>query len=157
MRILKASTSLLCSDGVAFEITLAGCKGHCKGCHSKDTWNFEQGEYLDIHKRIDIITNILERPYDNIVIMGGEPLDNDIMSLYKFLNYLKQVTKLPIWLFTHYEYKEVPEEIKEVCDYIKTGKYDENKLTEYNVQYGVKLASSNQWIYKVEDDGQIKI
>ena len=34
--------------------------------------------------------------------------------------------------------------------YIKTGLYDETKLVEDNVPFGIKLASSNQQIYKIE-------
>lgn len=34
--------------------------------------------------------------------------------------------------------------------YIKVGSYDETKLVDDNVQFGVKLASSNQRIYKIE-------
>ena len=30
----------------------------------------------------------------------------------------------PIVLFTRFEIDEVPDDIKELCDYIKTGKYD---------------------------------
>ena len=38
--------------------------------------------------------------------------------------------------------------IKELCDYIKTGEYDESLKCENNIQYGIKLATSNQKINK---------
>ena len=37
---------------------------------------------------------------------------------------------------------------KELCDYIKTGSYIEELKCDDNIQYGIKLATSNQKINK---------
>ena len=33
--------------------------------------------------------------------------------------------------------------------YIKAGRFDKDKIVDYNVQFGVKLATSNQRIFKI--------
>jgi len=80
--------------------------------------------------------------------MGGEPLDQPLEELYDMLKNLNTLNK-KIWLFTRFELNEVPECIKEQCDYIKTGRYNEKLKTNNYIKYGVKLATSNQQIYKV--------
>ena len=81
------------------------------------------------------------------MIFGGEPLDNNLDDLYQLLIDLDGIEK-PIWLFTRYEISEIPEFIKKFCTYIKCGKYIPELTTEDSVQYGIKLATSNQKIYK---------
>jgi hypothetical protein len=84
---------------------------------------------------------------DNIMIFGGEPLDNSIYEMVKFLSDLKTLNK-KIWLFTRYELDNIKTTIICLCDYIKTGAYIEDKLVDNHEMFGIKLASSNQQIYK---------
>lgn len=84
---------------------------------------------------------------DNIMIFGGEPLDQKMIELIDLLDYLKQFNK-KIWIFTRYDLNEVPLIIKDRCDYLKCGKYNPQNRTDNNIQYGIKLATSNQHIYK---------
>ena len=42
--------------------------------------------------------------------------------------------------------------IKKYCNYIKCGQYIEELSTNENIQYGVKLASSNQNIYQIKGE-----
>jgi len=46
-------------------------------------------------------------------------------------------------------FNDIPDSIKEYCDYIKTGKYDITQIGEIKY-YGVKLQSINQKIWKKE-------
>lgn len=131
---------------------MAGCKGqpHCKGCHNPESWNFCQGEewtedyYLRVIKPKVIEFNSI---INNIMIFGGEPLDQNHSELLTMLYDLKELNKT-LWLFTRYELKYIPDEIIECFDYIKCGRYIEELSTNNNIQYGVKLASSNQNMYK---------
>ena len=135
----------------AFEIYISGCSGnpHCKGCHNPASWDFDLGEpfndeyFSNIKRKVEEFDTLVK----NIMIFGGEPLDNDHEELTSLLYKLKEFNK-PIWLFTRYSIIEVPYEIKQLCDYIKCGRYDASKLVDDNIQYGIKLASSNQEIYK---------
>lgn len=84
---------------------------------------------------------------DNIKVLGGEPLDQDLDELNVLLWYLNQ-EDAALWLFTGKRLMAVPACVADLCDYIKCERYDETQLTEDNIQYGVKLASANQKIYK---------
>ena len=132
----------------SFEIAVSGCHGYCKGCHSLETWNFDLGEnYKEFLPKIKDKIKEASDLIDWIWIYGGEPLDNNLDDL---IDLLKQIHSKPIMLFTHYSLEEVPEEIVELCDYIKCGAYIEELKCEDNIQYGVKLATSNQKIYKIK-------
>jgi anaerobic ribonucleoside-triphosphate reductase activating protein len=139
----------------SLDVYLAGCKGvngvHCSGCHNPESWNFNQGnlysqEYFKLLKQKVISFNNL---IDNIMIFGGEPLDQNHEELLLMLKDLKTLNK-SIWLFTGYNIEEIPLKIKENCNYIKCGRFIPELKTHENIMYGIKLATSNQTIYKVE-------
>jgi anaerobic ribonucleoside-triphosphate reductase activating protein len=136
----------------SLDIYLAGCCGspHCEGCHNPESWDFNNGEqynkqYFDkkIRQKISDFNNLI----DNIMIFGGEPNDQIEGDLHSLLTDLKVLNK-HIWVFTRYDIKEVPTFELELCDYIKTGRYIPKLTTEDNIQYGIKLATSNQKIYR---------
>jgi anaerobic ribonucleoside-triphosphate reductase activating protein len=136
----------------SFEIYVAGCKGqpHCKNCHNPESWDFNQGNrwseeyYLSIIKpKIVEFSNMIR----SIMIFGGEPLDQKHSELLSMLYDLKEFNK-DIWLFTRYNLEDIPKEIVDCCDYIKCGRYEENNTTDNHMEYGIKLATSNQHIYK---------
>lgn len=134
----------------SFEIYLSGCKPpHCKNCSNPDTWCFNQGQDWNLFKPL-IHLRCTETPnmVENISIFGGEPLDQDLNELIKLLQFLKSLQR-PIWIFTKYELSEVPESVKSLCDFIKTGRYSEDLKTNDNLQHGVKLSTSNQKIFKL--------
>lgn len=151
MRILSTQYTLATKS---FEIYIAGCRGvdgqHCKNCHNPETWSFEQGDIFTINYFNEKIKNKVtefDLLINNIMIFGGEPLDQPIYELLEMLQYLNELNK-PIWLFTRYSFENLPTEIKEHLDYIKCGQYIEELATDDNIQYGIKLATSNQHIYK---------
>lgn len=135
----------------SLDIFLAGCNGdpHCEGCHNPESWDFDIGTLYNekyfkyIQKRVKEFDLLI----DNIMIFGGEPLDQDIDELLHLLLDLKSTGK-KIWLFTRYEIKEVSKEVVSLCDYIKCGRYIPELKTEENIQYGVTLPTNNQKIYK---------
>jgi anaerobic ribonucleoside-triphosphate reductase activating protein len=141
----------------SLDVFVSGCKPpHCKGCCNPETWDFNQGEMYDnmYYKKLIAKIKYFSTLIKNIMIMGGEPLDQNINELEKFILDLK-VFKIPIWLFTKYEIKKVPDNIKVLCDYIKCGKYDNTQLSKDNIWFGITLASKNQKIYKL-NGGQIE-
>ena len=147
MNILSTQYTL---SNKALEIYVAGCNGqpHCSNCHNPNSWDFNLGMYW--REFIDEVKGKCIMFYgliDNIMIFGGEPLDQDHNELEQMLVELDKI-KLPIWLFTRYSIDEIPSFIKEYCTYIKCGLYIESLTTDNNIQYGIKLATSNQNIYK---------
>lgn len=138
----------------SLEIYIAGCKGdsqygYCHNCHNKETWSFNQGEIYNKYYFNKIKDKINEFPtmIKNIEIYGGEPNDQDYNDLKHFLEDLSTLN-LPIWLFTRYDLDKCPKFEYELCDYIKCGMYIEELTVDNNIQYGFKLATSNQHIYK---------
>lgn len=137
----------------SFEIYVSGCAGnpHCKGCHNPETWDFSIGDEFDdklkeqISNKITSFNNIIE----NIMIFGGEPLDQKKEDLVELLSFLSTFNK-KIWLFTRYEKDEIDKDILQQLDYVKCGRYIPELTVENNIQYGIKLATSNQNIYKLK-------
>ena len=137
----------------ALDIYVAGCNGnpHCTSCHNPNSWNFDWGKPYDkkyfnyIKNTVDIFNTLIKK----IRIFGGEPLDQNHDELIHMLFDLGGLNK-EIWLFTRYEINEVPKEIKTLCNYIKTGRYLPELECDDNIQYGVKLATSNQKIWRIQ-------
>lgn len=148
MNILATQFTL---EQSALEFYLSGCSGnpHCKNCHNQESWDFDKGLKWDLNYKRNITDKISSFDFmvKKIMIFGGEPLDQDIEELNDFLKYLTMFKK-DIWLFTRYDIEQVPPLIKMKCKYIKCGRYIEELTVEDNIQYGVKLATSNQKIYK---------
>jgi len=155
MNILATQYTL---ENRAFEIYVSGCSGnpHCKGCHNPETWDFNKGVKFDKEYLGKIISKIkgFDGMIDRIFIMGGEPLDQDILELMnEMVHHLFVETGKELWLFTRYNYEECIEKLSiftEYFDYIKCGRYDDELITDDNIQFGIKLASSNQKIYKIK-------
>lgn len=147
------------TTGIAYEIYLSGCHGYCKGCHSPHTHDFNSG--LDLHDRLnlgkligDIKIRYDKDELDNIVIIGGEPLDQPMHELLDFIDTLiNEFPKCGIWLYTHFDESEVRTRFSSVLDsvdFVKCGKYDESQKSDsYRDQLtGIALATSNQKFIK---------
>lgn len=138
------------SDGVSLEIYLSGCNREqkCPDCHNPKLWDFNYGEEINYENLKKLIDDNVKN-FDNFVILGGEPLDQNVFELVRLLRFLKFEYTHPIWLYTSYEYEEMGKYICRHVDYIKTGMYIKELHTENNIILGVKLASSNQTIWEV--------
>lgn len=155
MNIKIAATQFSLASS-ALEIYISGCDGVCGDeCHNKELWDFNLGDHwLD---NVNALENKIRGPtgilIKNIWILGGEPLLNARQDMIAFLNFINAVKgHRQVVLFTRFEYDEIDNDIKELCDYIKCGPYDSSKLTDDNESYGIKLATSNQYIVKVSED-----
>lgn len=145
-------SSLSETDGISLNIYLSGCHGHCEGCHSDHTWDFNGGSKLNNNDLVAFIKEQKDFTFDNICILGGEPLDQPLDELAILLQRLKEeFPSKPLWLYTSFRFMQVPSEIKESIDYLKTGKYL-MKRPAAKEQYGVFLASNNQVIHKLGDN-----
>jgi anaerobic ribonucleoside-triphosphate reductase activating protein len=145
-----ASTQYTLQNNV-FEIYISGCNGipKCIGCHNKELWDFDVGEEytLKYFTKLQQKTKRFENLIDNIMILGGEPLDQNIDEFYHFIIDMKSFNK-NLWLFTRYKLEEINKNIIPYFNYIKCGRYCEDLTCDNNTQYGIKLSTSNQKIYK---------
>lgn len=147
MNILATQYTL---SNKAFEIYVSGCKApHCKNCHNPESWNFKRGKQYNkaYFNRIKAKVDACDDLVDNIIIFGGEPFDQDYAELEELLKDLKTLNK-QLWVFTKYSLEEIPIKLMFYFDYIKCGRYIPELTVEDNLQYGIKLATSNQHIYK---------
>lgn len=153
MNIASTQYSL---DTKSFEIYLSGCNGSCKGCCNPELKDFNVGDELTSNLMTQIINKIkkFDILIENIWILGGDPMDQNVMDLITLLYLLKTNINKKIWLFTRYSIESIDETVKSLVDYIKCGEYLEELKTDDNIQYGVKLATQNQRIYKL-NGGQI--
>jgi anaerobic ribonucleoside-triphosphate reductase activating protein len=132
----------------ALEIYVAGCKApHCPGCHNPESWEFNQGTPYRV-----LLPRLVQKAQctliDNIWILGGEPLDQDLLDLRHLIDRLDSSQK-PIWLFTRYQLEDVPDSIRFWLSYVKTGQYDSD-AGPGDVEHGVTLATANQHIFKLK-------
>lgn len=131
------------------EIFISGCNSpHCESCCNPELWEFgSDNNYLEKFEEIKNKVKEFDNLIDNIILVGGCPLDQNHTELIDFLKKLNTLDK-EIFLFTRYSLGKVPYYIRRLCDYIKTGKYIEELKVEENLQYNINLATSNQKIYK---------
>lgn len=137
--------------GIGISVWFQGCSLHCKGCHNQQLWPFEGMNIspLELVDQIQRTVKVNKDMYDYIAILGGEPLDQDNIQLWLFLQQLNEFD-LPVILWTGYSLKDVPNHLINTgrVDYIITGAYIERKRNP-NFFSG----SQNQRIYRVEWDG----
>lgn len=148
MRIAATDYSLRTKS---IDIYVSGCRPpHCEGCHNPELFSFGVGDVYNekfikkVSDKIETFPSLVE----NIMIFGGEPLDQNHEELESMLRELKKLDRA-LWLFTKYDFDKVPQFVKDTCTYIKTGRYLRDKECENNEQYGITLATCNQEIHKV--------
>ena len=132
-------------DEISLVFNISGCPHKCEGCHSKYLWEYD-GEYL--HESFDRIVNEYSQYITCVCFMGGDQNKEELLV------YLKKAKKknLKTCLYTGCDNLNELSILKDYCDYIKCGKYIESLKTDNNIQYGVKLATSNQMFYKKGKD-----
>jgi dUTP pyrophosphatase len=136
---------LINSDGIGLTLVMQGCSRDpkCKGCHSPHTWIMGEGISKHPLSLADSIAMHMGNGwYDNLIIMGGEPLDQAYSLLVLLTRFKLRMPSVKVWLYTSHDLYDVPCEMLDYLDVIKTGRYDENLKT-----FGL-LASSNQKFYK---------
>lgn len=143
------------------DIFTIGCNGHCVDCCNPEIKNWDTAG-ISVFVALDKIMELNSKYnylFDKIIIVGGDPCD--AYSKYKFdmenlLKGIKSITNKPIFLFTRYSLPLIPQDLKDLVDYIKTGEYKSELTCDDNIQYGIKLATSNQAIYRKENNEWIK-
>lgn len=97
------SNSIVDGPGIRYVVFVQGCPHHCKGCHNKDTWRFEERKIVNI---ADLYLEIMDDPLlDGVTFSGGEPFcqAKALANLAEML----QRQDLNIWCYTGYEYEEL--------------------------------------------------
>ena len=131
-----------------------GCDGSCPGCFNgglKD-WNLKGMSYQQVLDKVQDLVKRYTSLIDKIILVGGDPLDAYNKYPNQYIELLKglQPLNLPIFLFTRHSLECVQQEVIQYVQYVKTGPYLEELTCDNNICYGIKLATSNQTIHKVQ-------
>lgn len=137
-----------CSEKPAFTIWFSGCSQKCAGCYNQKLWDANAGKKHEVN--IVMFTISKQREYsgvDDIVFLGGEPMEQDSTSLMQLAQKLYNAG-FHIWLYTSWDIDEIPDEIKQYVYTIKCGRYDESLKCD-----GIP-SSTNQAFYRRNDSGE---
>ena len=139
----------------SIDIFSIGCDGHCEDrCNSEiKNWNVHGLDTLQVVAKVVFLTTRYSRLVDRIILVGGDPVDAYNHYPSEYLSLISQIKTLrkPIYLFTRHELNDIDPILLAQVDYVKTGPYIPSLSCEDNVQYDIKLATTNQKIYKVSD------
>lgn len=129
-------------------IIATSCSNRCRGCfnqHLKDAETYLR--YAD-----EIIKEVKQNPFNDGIILGGlewSEQPDDMIALVS----CAAAAGLKIMVYTGLTeeefYRRVPSHYLHNC-YIKFGKYDEKRLSDNHTSFGVKLASTNQYIVHLD-------
>jgi anaerobic ribonucleoside-triphosphate reductase activating protein len=125
----------------SFTIWFSGCTLHCPGCHNKELWEFNNGEMMDTSQVYHVVADeCIKLGIETVVLLGGEPLDQHWPELLALCSTLHN-NGLKIWLYTGYDFNDIPVVIRNYVDIAKCGRYIESLKCE-----GF-LASANQELW----------
>lgn len=141
-------------DGIGVSLYFQGCAFRCKGCFNTNTWDFNGGKEFDKATQDRFISLCKNENIDHVSLLGGEPLQQDILELSIFISRIKNETAKPIWLWTGNNFDEIPEicktKILPLVDMLVTGRFIEEKKDLKLTHRG----SSNQRIYVKNEKGE---
>ena len=139
----------------SLDIFVNGCDlPLCNGCCNPELANFNDG--TEMSRWVDKIQDYIGK-YDtlieNIFLLGGSFNHQVDIELECFFRKNSEAFKnKQIWLFCREELENVKDIFKQKCHYIKCGPYIPELLCENNIQENIKLATSNQNIYRKGKD-----
>ena len=142
------------SDDFAVVIFFNHCDFNCIDCQNSKLMH-DPKMYNDFTEEVQ--NNIIKLykedkygEYGNLVLSGGDPYSTtNRTETLKFLKkFKKELPNIKVWIYTGYTLDKVDSEYLNYVDYIKCGQYLKKLKTNDNYQYGIKLATSNQKIYK---------
>ena len=136
-------------DKASFTLWFSGCSMNCPNCHNPELQNKDKGEEYNVNTVLFAICNECNKQdLDTVVLLGGEPLEQKFEDLSMLLNKLR-IYGYKVWLYTGWEFENIPESIKNSLYTIKCGPYiDELRCDGFP-------ASTNQRIFR-KTDGEWK-
>ena len=139
--------SLADGPGVRTVLYIGGCTHKCPGCHNESSHD-DLGDMVPIDY---VVAELLNNPYVDITISGGDGLTIQYEATLKLLKKLRAASSKNIWLYTGYTFEElINSDKKEVLDYIDVlvdGRFIESKR---DITLKFK-GSSNQDIIDVKE------
>lgn len=129
-------------------IIATSCSNRCRGCfnqHLKDAETYLR--YAD-----EVIEEVKQNPFNDGIILGGLEWSEQPDDMIVLVS-CAAAAGLKVMVYTGLTeeefYRRIPSHYLHNC-YIKFGKYDEKCLSDSHISYGVKLASTNQYIVHLD-------
>ena len=123
------------------------CKFNCLNCCNEE-YKSLPSYYVNDN---EIIQEVKSNLFNKGIIIAGLEWTLQAEEMFRLIE-LALNNQLEIILYTGMDYDVLIKKFPELLNYhiyIKTGKYIRELSTDDNIQFGVKLASSNQKIYKI--------
>lgn len=122
--------SIVDGEGVRMVIFVQGCPHHCKGCHNRETHDFEAGTEMDTDEIVEMIK--ANSHIDGITISGGEPFCQP-----KACGEIAKAARkmgLNVWCYTGYRYHQIRDipnfhRLYRYIDVLVDGPYNQKKRT----------------------------
>ena len=115
--------SIVDGPGFRYVVFVQGCPHHCPGCHNPQSHAFEGGTPRTAD---DLFSEFRENPLlSGVTLSGGEPL----MQAEGLIELVKLLEGFDIAVYTGHELCDVPQELLERINYIKTGSFKEELKT----------------------------
>ena len=89
--------------GLRTSIYCAGCQHHCPGCHNPQSWNIDNGRWMDVD---DLFELIVSDEISNVTFTGGDPF-YQAEAFTELARRIKAETKKNIWCWTGFTYEEI--------------------------------------------------
>lgn len=126
-----------------FTVWFAGCTHGCKGCQNEELWDKNSGRYYNVYELFGLIVGETQKAkIHTVTLLGGEPLQQNLDDLILLCRLLDNIG-MTIWLYTGYDFEDVPFKILRYIDYIKCGRYVE----ELRAKEGSFPITTNQRVY----------
>lgn len=149
--------SIADAEGVRCTIFFSGCKHHCPGCHSPDTWDFDYGKPVDDLLIAEINRQIDKRPFlSGIVLSGGDPMYS-AKDIREFLSKI-HIPHNNIWCFSGFTIEEImmddeKKKLLDMCDTLIDGMFEIEKR-DVTLRF---RGSSNQRIFRQKNGHWIEV
>ena len=129
-------------------IIATSCNNRCQDCfnqHLKDAKTYLR--YAD-----EVIEEVKQNPFNDGIILGGLEWSEQPDDAIALIN-CATAAGLEVMIYTGLTeelfYSRIPVEYLHKC-YVKFGKYDNKRLSDNYKSFGVKLASTNQYIVHID-------
>jgi anaerobic ribonucleoside-triphosphate reductase activating protein len=148
--------SLVDGPGIRTVIFFAGCSHACPGCHNLELQNYNTklASYYTVEDIVSHLADNIEY-IDGITLSGGDPLFQikEVKHLVDALKKHPLLKRIPILLYTGYQFEDIPKGFTQKVDVIIDGKYDKDLppvkwAGSSNQQRWVRYAGTNRWTVK---------
>ena len=128
--------------GFTTTIYFAGCEHKCKGCFSKNTWNYNQGDNYNVDQLLEIIKL---NNHKNVSLIGGDIFyPKNRLEGIELIKKIKLHTNKKIYVWTGYSKEQVEKWIDlSLIDYLIEGHFEIDKK---DIRLPLR-GSSNQRIF----------